>query len=284
MERINPFSDYGFKLIFGREESKPLLIGFLNSLLTGEKEILDLTYLNTEQLPEVKDGRRSIYDVYCTTTDNESIIVEMQFEGHANFKERALYYLSRTIANQGERGSDWQFKVNAVYGVFFMNFRFTDSKKFRTDVILADRDTGELFCDKLRQVFLELPQFTKSESECDTNFDRWIYTLKNMEDLKTIPFQPYIETFRQLEKITNLAGMSKEERMQYDESVKVYRDNMATLEYATQKGLRMGREEGRQEGLKEGMLSVARSLKSRGTASAEIAEITGLSVDEINAL
>lgn len=276
MERINPFSDYGFKLIFGREESKPLLIGFLNSLLVGEKEILDLTYLNTEQLPEIKDGRRSIYDVFCTTSDHESIIVEMQFEGHANFKERALYYLSRTIVNQGERGSDWQFKVNAVYGVFLMNFRFTDSNKFRTDVILADRDTGKLFCNKLRQIFLELPEFTKNEHECVTNFERWIYTLKNMENLKTIPFQPYIETFRQLEKITNLAGMSKKERMQYDQSVKVYRDNMATLEYVSQKG--------REEGRKEGLSNVARSMKSRGTAPSEISEITGLSLDEINAL
>lgn len=57
MERINPFSDYGFKLIFGQEESKPLLMGFLNSLLEGELQIVDLTYQNLERLPERKEGR-----------------------------------------------------------------------------------------------------------------------------------------------------------------------------------------------------------------------------------
>ena len=232
MERINPFSDFGFKRIFGQEESKALLVDFLNSMLAGEKEIVDLVYRNTEQQPEHVGGKLCIYDVYCTTADNEHIIVEMQFKKQANFKERALYYLSRAIANQGERGDTWKFHIDAVYGVFFMDFRFNESSKFRTDVVLSDRDTGDLFSDKLRQVFLELPQFTKTESECITPFDRWIYTLKHMENLKTIPFQRFMTAFQQLEKVTNLASLSKEERESYDQSLKIYRDNLAVVDFA----------------------------------------------------
>lgn len=288
MERINPFSDFGFKLIFGQETSKPVLIGFLNSLLEGEREIVDLTYLNLEQLPELSDGRRSIYDVYCTTTDGERIIVEMQYKAQDNFKERSLYYLSQAVANQGKRGRDWQFGLDAVYGVFFMNFRLSTTSQFRTDVILADRDTGELFCDKLRQVFLELPQFTKSENECVTNADRWIYTLKHMETLKMIPFQTYIAAFEQLDKITNLASLSEEDRARYDESLKVYRDNMAVMAYAKKEarkeGLEEGREEGREEGEKKATLSIARSLKSRGMDISSIADVTGLSPEQISTL
>lgn len=75
---INPFTDYGFKLIFGREVSKNLLIEFLNDLLEGERVITDLTFLNNEQLPDYPEGRGIIYDVYCTTDTGEKIIVEMQ--------------------------------------------------------------------------------------------------------------------------------------------------------------------------------------------------------------
>ena len=289
MERfINPFSDFGFKKIFGQEVSKGLLISFLNSLLEGEKEITDISYMNPDLLPEIADGRGTIYDVYCTTTDDEPIIVEMQYKEQENFRERSLYYLSRAIAAQGEKGSNWRFKVNAVYGVFFMNFCFRETSKFRTDVILADRDTGELFCDKLRQVFLELPRFTKSEAECETNFDRWIYTLKNMETLKNMPFRPYMAVFEQLEQITDIASMSKEERQRYDESIKVYRDNLAVLEFAKKEGERKGKEEGRAEGKVEGKAeathAIAANLKRAGASVDIISRATGLTPEEISAL
>ena len=94
---INPFTDYGFKLIFGREVSKDLLIEFLNDLLEGERVITDLQFLNNEQLPLYPEGRGIIYDVYCTTDTGEKIIVEMQNRMQSNFKERSIYYLSRAI-------------------------------------------------------------------------------------------------------------------------------------------------------------------------------------------
>ena len=100
---INPFTDYGFKLIFGREVSKNLLIEFLNDLLEGERVITDLTFLNNEQLPDYPEGRGIIYDVYCTTDTGEKIIVEMQNRMQSNFKERSIFYLSRAIVNPDMR-------------------------------------------------------------------------------------------------------------------------------------------------------------------------------------
>ena len=63
---INPFTDYGFKKIFGQEVSKELLIEFLNDLLEGERVITDLTFLNNEQLPEYPGDRIAIYDIYLS--------------------------------------------------------------------------------------------------------------------------------------------------------------------------------------------------------------------------
>ena len=119
---INPFTDYGFKKIFGQEVSKELLIEFLNDLLEGERVITDLTFLNNEQLPEYPGDRIAIYDIYCTTDTGEKIIVEMQNRSQVYFKERALYYLSHAIVRQGVKGESWKFDIKAVYGVFFINF------------------------------------------------------------------------------------------------------------------------------------------------------------------
>lgn len=102
---LNPFSDVGFKRIFGQEMSKPLLLDFLNNLLEGERRITDLRFLDKEQLPVSNDDRSLIYDIYCETSTGENIIVEMQNRPQAFFKQRTIYYAAGSIARQGERGS-----------------------------------------------------------------------------------------------------------------------------------------------------------------------------------
>lgn len=294
---INPFTDIGFKKIFGQEVTKDLLIDFLNDLLVGEKKISDIRFLDKELLPEYLGDRGVIYDIQCTTESGEHIIVEMQNRQQVHFRDRALYYLSRTISHQGERGAEWQFNLKAVYGVFFMNFHLDGiPNKFRTDVVLADKDTHEQFSNKLRLIFLELPSFTKEEEECSTDFERWIYVLKNMETLNRLPFKARKAVFEKLEKIVDIAALSKEEREKYDESIKVYRDNLATMTYATEKGLADGRAEGlaegRAEGLAEGraegraetMTNVARNLKAMGLDTASICKATNLTVEAVEQL
>ena len=91
----------------------------------------------------------------------------MQNREQPYFKDRALFYLSRAITQQAKSGP-WDFRLDAVYGVFFMNFVIDKDMpaKIRTDVILSDRDTGQLFNNKFRQIFIELPNFDKGEDEC----------------------------------------------------------------------------------------------------------------------
>ena len=96
---INPFTDFGFKFLFGREVEKELLIDFLNDLLVGEHVITDIQFLNSEQQPEVKTERGLIYDIYCVTDTGERIIVEMQNREQPYFKDRALFYLSRATVS-----------------------------------------------------------------------------------------------------------------------------------------------------------------------------------------
>ena len=118
---INPFTDFGFKHIFGREMDKDILIEFLNDLLEGEYTIMDLRIMNNERLPETEQGRKVIFDIHCETDKGERIIIEMQNREQPHFKDRALYYLSHSVVEQGIKGT-WDYELAAVYGVFFLNF------------------------------------------------------------------------------------------------------------------------------------------------------------------
>ena len=293
---INPFTDYGFKKIFGQEVSKELLIEFLNDLLEGERVITDLTFLNNEQLPIYPEDRIAIYDIFCTTDTGEKIIVEMQNRSQVYFKERALYYLSHAIVRQGVKGESWKFDIKAVYGVFFINFLLDENQKLRTDVILTDRDTGKLFSDKLRQIFIALPLFNKTEAECETDFERWIFVLNNMETLNRMPFKAQKAVFEKLEEIVDVHSLSEEDRVRYENSVNAYRDYLATIDYAAKKGVEEGFEDGLQKGIQEGIqegirkgqqekaLEIARSMKAMGMTSEQIMKVTGLSLAEIESL
>ena len=274
---INPFTDFGFKFLFGREVEKELLIDFLNDLLVGEHVITDIQFLNSEQQPEVKTERGLIYDIYCVTDTGERIIVEMQNREQPYFKDRALFYLSRAITQQARKGI-WNFQLDAVYGVFFMNFVMDKDipSKIRTDVVLSDRDTGKLFNSKFRQIFIELPNFNKEEDECENDFECWIYILKHMDTLDRMPFKARKAVFERLEKLASKANMTQEERMQYEEEWKVYNDYFNTLDFAEQKGM--------QKGIQKGIRETARKLKELGVDNDIIIKSTGISKDEIEKL
>ena len=112
---INPFTDVGFKRVFGQEISKPLILDFLNNLLLGEEHITDITFLDKEQPALYEDDRSLVYDIYCETDSGKKVIVEMQNKTQPYFKNRSIYYTSEAIARQGERGSSWNYDIAAVY-------------------------------------------------------------------------------------------------------------------------------------------------------------------------
>ena len=91
---INPFTDWGFKTIFGQEINKDLLISFLNDLLAGEHHIADITFKDKEQLPELKDMRGIVYDIYCTTDKGDHLIVEMQNRYQEHFVDRSPVFVT----------------------------------------------------------------------------------------------------------------------------------------------------------------------------------------------
>lgn len=282
---INPFTDWGFKHIFGQDVTKDLLISFLNDLFKGEFCITSLQFNNTEQLGLTADARKVIFDIYCTTSEGRHLIIEMQNRMQEHFIDRALYYSSRAIITQGQRGQ-WDYELTPVYTICFLNFVDVNlnERKFRTDLVLADRDTGKPVTDHLRIVYLMLPLFTKEEHQCKNDFERWIYVLKNMEVFERMPFMAQNAVFRKLAAISDITALSKEEHEKYDESIKVLRDNLATYKYAIKEGHEKGLAEGLAEGRAEGELIAAKKLLQAGIAVDKVSQMLQIPLAKVEAL
>ena len=286
---INPFTDVGFKRIFGQEISKPVLIAFLNSLLIDERRIVDVTFLDKEKLGLYEGDRSLIYDIYCKTDTDESIIVEMQNTYQPFFKKRSIYYLSRSVVEQGERGAEWKYNIKSVYLVSFLNFKLNDiSDELRTDIALMDMKRKTVFSDDIRLIYLQLPYFTKEAEECVNDFERFIFILKHMDILQRMPWAAQDSVFMKLAEIAEVSALSKEERIKYDDSLRKFRDTLVVMEGQFMEGEAKGREEGLAEGLakgrEEGSLDIARKMKAKGFSVEEIAELTGCPVSEIEKL
>ena len=117
--------------------------------------------------------------------------------------------------------------------------------------------------------------------ECENDFDRWIYVLKNMETIKRLPWAAQDSVFQKLAEIADVSSLTREERLLYDEALRKYRDTLCVLESAEQRGLKRGHEEGLAKGLAKGRAETARNMKAKGLAIDLIAECSGLAPEEI---
>jgi predicted transposase/invertase (TIGR01784 family) len=313
---INPFTDFGFKKIFGEEASKPLLLDFLNALLLLPTKITALTFKNTEQLGQTDADRKAIYDIYCENENGEKFIVELQKAKQNYFRERTIYYSTFPIREQAEKG-DWNYNLKAVYCIGILDFVFDDyendsEKNEVVHTIKLKNQHGKTFYEKLTYLYLEMPNFKQKEAELTSRLDQWLYFLKHLEDFQSIPSIFKDEIFAQAFEKAEIAKFGQAELDSYEYSLKVFRDNKATYDYAIEtaraEGLAEGRSEGLNKGLAEGLnkglaegiskglaeglaqgvkhgqLEIARKMKAKGLEAKDIAELTGLSEQEINNL
>jgi predicted transposase/invertase (TIGR01784 family) len=264
---INPFTDFGFKKIFGEEASKPMLIDFLTSLLP-ESNIVDLTFKDKEKLGQSEEDRKAIYDIYCEDNKGEKIIVELQKAKQNYFKDRTIYYSTFPIQEQADKGN-WNYQLKAVYCVGILDFKFEEDKTGEGEVIhtvqLKDQN-NQLFYDKLKFVYLEMPHFTKQEHELETRLDKWLYFIKHLEDFQNIPEIFKDEIFEKAFQQAEIAKFSEDERHDYEQSLKIYRDLKNVIDTA----------------FDEGIIKVAKLMKLNNEPTEKIIKYTGLTEEQID--
>ena len=278
---LNPLTDYGFKKVFGE---KDIMISFLTDLLNPKSPIEDIIFIDKDLVADSEEARGVIYDLRCKTADGSEFIVEMQNKGQLNFSDRSLFYLSRSLSTQAHKGiSTWDYELNPVYGVFFMNFHMKGLKPqtIRTIQLKVD-ETGEVFSEKLKAFTLELPDYKDKPTEYPKSpIEYWLYNLVNMETMTTaLPFQTQQPIFGKMGGIAELVHMSEEERIKYNVSLDTYRTNLSVMKNERAEG----RAEGRKEGQAETNLAIAYKMKMDGMPINSIKRYTGLTADEIDKL
>jgi len=280
---LNPFTDFGFKKLFGVEPNKGILVDFLNELLRkDEGKIRDITYLSPEQLGRTLGERKAIFDIYCENEQGEKFIVEMQKAKQNYFKDRSIYCSTFPIQSQAQKGG-WDFELKSVYTVGILDFVFDEDKGsdqvFHHEVQLFDKSVQAVFYDKLTYIYLEMPKFTKTIDELETHFDNWLYVLKNLENLTDRPAKLQESIFTKLFGQAEIANFDDKEYNEYEESLN-YRDLKNSIDTARKEG----REEGRREGGKEEKITIAGNLKRQNVPPEIISRSTGLRIEEIEKL
>ncbi len=313
---INPFTDYGFKRLFGEEPSKDLLQDFLNELLREQEgNIVELSYLPNENLPIALGDRRAIFDIYCKNEKGERFIVEMQKAEQKYFKDRTVFYSTFPIQEQAkDKGKDWNFELKHVYTIGILDFVFKGDEspedKYRFDAKICDLDSKDIFYDKLTYIYLAMPKFSKELSELESKFEKWLYVIKNLSRLDRVPEKLREQIFLKFFETAEIARLDSSEYKEYQFSLNAYRDIKNSIDWAEEKGhmsgkqegliegekrgIIKGRQEGRIEGRQEGRIegrqegrieeksSVAKKLLLKGMEIDIIQEITGLSTEEVN--
>ena len=278
---INILTDFGFKKLFGTEPNKYLLRDFLNSILPAHHQIKDLTYQKNEHLSNAPLDRKAIFDIYCESETGEKFIVEVQKAKQNYFKDRSIYYSTFPIQEQAKKG-DWDFQLSSVYTVGILDFIFDDHKD-DTELlhyVELKNQKCEVFYDKLKFIYLELPKFKKKAEELETHFDKWLFVLTHLSKLSSQPVALQEKVFERLFAAAEIAKFTPQERKAYEESLKYYRDIQNVVNTSLQEGIKQGRKEGKQEGIKE----TARNMKQAGLSIPDIAKYTGLSENEIEPL
>ena len=273
---INPYTDFGFKKIFGEELSKPQLIDFLNSLLPEKDKIASLTLKNNEQLGTNAIDRKAIFDIYCENEKGEKFIVELQKAKQNYFKERTIYYSTFPIKEQAEKG-EWNFNLTAVYCIGILDFTFDDYETETERVeylhtIKLKNQHGKVFYDKLTYVYVEMPNFLKTKTELENRLDKWLYFIKHLEDFQNIPTIFSDDVFEQAFEQAELSKLDQTDLDIYESSLKVYRDLKNTIDTAFD------------DGKIERNVEFAKMMKIEGETQYKIKRYTGLTDDEINRL
>lgn len=286
MRFLNPKTDFAFKKIFGSEESRDILLSFLNAILELEHPycIQEVQILDPYLAPKIKGMKDTYLDVRVKDEQGRSYIVEMQVLNVAGFEKRVLYNACKAYANQIQKGENYH-ALTAVVAITITDFTMFDDLP---DVVnrfkLRAKANPDICQDDLELVFAELPKFTLIENEFVTVLDKWLYFLKTAPDLSAIPptlaQEPAIaHAFG----IANKAGLSQEELDDQERREIFIQDQRGALSLAVQRAEQQAERRGHAAGRMDGILTVAAQLLDI-LDDETIAVKTGLSLAEVTSL
>ena len=286
MQFLDVKTDYAFKKVFGSEQSKPILLSFLNALLDFNGEhITDLVIVDPYQIPLLKGMKDTYVDVKATLSNQTQVIIEMQVLQVEGFEKRVLYNAAKAYSKQLNKGQDYRL-LNPIIALTVTDFTmFNGITEVSSCFQLLEKTYLINYSDDVQLVFIELPKFTKTETELETITDKWIYFLKHAGSLESIPATLKTEAaIEQAFEIANTASLSAEELELQEKRYDFIRLQRGAVAKALQQGLQQGLQRGWQDGKQEATQEIAKRLVQAGFDIPTIAKVTNLTEVEVKSL
>jgi predicted transposase/invertase (TIGR01784 family) len=279
---INPKTDFAFKKIFGSEQSKDILISFLNAIVYNEAdEIQDLTILDPYQAPRIKGIKDSYLDVKATLANGQTVIIEMQVLNILGFEKRVLYNAAKAFSIQLSVGEDYTL-LNPVIALTITDFEMFPEVPDRiiSRYRLKEKDDLTDYSDDIELVFVELPKFQLVLEEVQSLVDKWLYFLNCASQLATVPSSlKAVPAIDHAFAVAEQSGLSPKELEVLEKREMALHDSRNAILKAQQDGVKQGLVEGE----KRKAIEIARSLLDVLDV-ATIAGKTGLSLEDVRQL
>jgi predicted transposase/invertase (TIGR01784 family) len=274
-------NDIAFRKIFGNENRTETLISFLNAILGFEErdKIVSVTILNPYQLPKLKGGKVSILDVRATDQKKQQFIVEMQIAEQNGFDKRVLYYLTKSYNSQIRRADQYRKLKPAFFIGILSNFSHTKNKHYISRSRIQDIDTGEITISDVDFNFIELQKFHKTIEELDTLTDKWIYFIKNAENLDVVPSNLNDKGLLSAYQDANQHTWSQEELDAYDYADMRKEDGKAQIDAAEKRGENKAKKEAEKK-----MEEMILEMNSDDIPILKIAKFTKKTEEEVSAI
>lgn len=287
---LDPKADLTFKRVFG--EHKDLLISFLNALLPLQpgQEITDIEYLPAEMVPLTPDKKDTIVDVRCTEKAGRQFLVEMQMYWTCEFRQRTLFNTCKAYSRPLEKGKEYR-DLKPIYTLSLVNdIAFPEYKdEFYHEFVPTHRNHQEAVIDDFSMIFVELPKFRPTTWADRKMAVLWLRFLTEInEKVRQAPAEMTEDHLvAKALSIVEESAYSDAELYTLDRYWDwVSRERMLINGAARRhaEGFAEGRAEGEAIGMQKTALANALKMKAKGFSVQDIAEITGLSEEQVLAL
>lgn len=285
----DPRTDFVFQRIFGSEDHKTALLGFLNDVLGLDRDhrITEVAFLPPEQRPKVSELKYSIVDVKCVDASGTTYVVEMQVLNVEAFEKRVVYNVAKAYTNQLDVGDRYP-ELNDVIGISICDFELWPRRSGEAQVPMLSRwrmqeqASGVRGLDHLQFVFLELPKYDDARDPV-TVVEKWAYFFREARNLTVIPpalqYAPVVEALE----AARTANFTTEEWDAYIAAGMAIQNERGALSLARKEGREEGQKEGRGEGIREG-IEAACELLGLEVDAARRAQLDALDAAALKAL
>jgi len=288
MSKINPKIDLVFKKLFGSEENKDILLSLINAILPLHQQIAEISLKNPYNVSDYAEGKLSILDIKAQDENGVQYDIEMQIRGSDFYGKRALFYWAKMFGSQldyvVDNTKDKDKDVEIGYSdlkkcivISLMDFNYFEDKKYNRYFTLKDGDTNEIHkgLDYLDLYFIELKKFKGKLQTVKTTLDRWITFLNNAHKYTKDNLPQELAEIKEIRKASlklDTMYLDEKEKRYYEGQQKFLIDENSRLKEAIEKAEINSKTE------------IAKKLIKRNLTNEEIAEDTGLTVEQIEQL